>query len=377
VHKKICKYLVKGNADQFKQQGNDEFIEKMDKDCLDYISWLVNFPKECQTLHRLFMETQEEEPEPRLNARVKLMKKTAKQLQIKAKHDDKTKHYVEEFVFRMVKIMVRLETWRIEKPTSPLLILFDLGLAHPSGTSQYHFLITLSQQSSPSKRLYNRNQVVLAKQFITHGADVNRKRGVHMDTPLDSSCYCFQPTNLEFIKLLLENGADRNHQCAGGTALMMSIPNAPSAAKLLITYEDKNCPPIDVNVTANWGCNALNYVQFYIEKNIQYRDEVMHTGERAVGSSHHWTTVEPFNQLIDQLQEVNDLLIAKGGVAVEMSDYLRKMIIGTVDRLPRVVSDKKKPSKPLEFSSIKTFCMITVHLHGISHFRFMLKMTCH
>ena len=182
-----------------------------------------------------------------------------------------------------------------------------------------------------------------------------------MDTPLDSSCYCFQPTNLDFIKLLLENGADKNHQCAGGTALMMSIPNAPSAAKLLITYEDKNCPPIDVNVTTNWGCNALNYVQFYIEKNIQYRDEVMRTGKRAVGSSHHWTTVEPFNQLIDQLQEVNDLLIAKGGVAVEMSDSLRKTIIGTVDRLPRVVSDKKKPSKPLDFDVSCLFGIDLLH----------------
>lgn len=183
----------------------------MDKVSLDYVSELVNFSKECQEMHRLFMATPKEEIEASLNARVKTMKKLARK--IPHKHRG-------AFAFLIMIIMVRLETWRVEKPTSPFLILLESGVIDPNGGDGVVLLINLSQQSSSSSQSCNTNQVILGRQLLKFGANPNKARE-NRDTALTSACYCFQPTNLEFIELLLEHGADRNHHCIGGTGEIM------------------------------------------------------------------------------------------------------------------------------------------------------------
>jgi len=54
------------------------------------------------------------------------------------------------------------------------------------------------------------NQVTLGRQLIEAGANANAKaeRGLSRVTPLHRACHSAIPTNLEFIKLLLDNGAN-------------------------------------------------------------------------------------------------------------------------------------------------------------------------
>lgn len=128
----------------------------------------------------------------------------------------------------------------------------------------------------------------------------------------------------------------------------MTLDLAPSAAKLLLTYDHENCPPIDVNLDSNGIGKVLDFLQFYIEKNTSFRDEVAITGKKAVGSCKPWTSVVHFNHLIDQLREVEAILLAKGAVNGDIHEGFRTSFLGTIDRLPRVVN-KKPPYKPLNF----------------------------
>jgi ankyrin repeat protein len=83
----------------------------------------------------------------------------------------------------------------------------------------------------------HKNQLILAKQLIKHGASVNATPLRKGETPLHSTCHGFQVTNLDLIELLLVEGADPNAQdVVGRTPLMYTIPLSPSAAKYLLNW---------------------------------------------------------------------------------------------------------------------------------------------
>ena len=89
------------------------------------------------------------------------------------------------------------------------------------------------------------NQLILAKQLTEHGANVNVETIPESRTPLHIACCGSNVTNLDFIELLLEAGADPNAQDQQGlTPLMWTTKFAPGAAKFLL-----NWPAMDVNVT--------------------------------------------------------------------------------------------------------------------------------
>jgi ankyrin repeat protein len=54
------------------------------------------------------------------------------------------------------------------------------------------------------------NQLILAKQLIEHGANVNADENIQRMTPLHRACFSHVVTNLDFVEHLLEAGADPN-----------------------------------------------------------------------------------------------------------------------------------------------------------------------
>jgi hypothetical protein len=73
------------------------------------------------------------------------------------------------------------------------------------------------------------------------------------ETPLHSACCWENVTNLDFVELLLEAGADVNVQdYLGLIPLVGTTPDAPGAAKFLL-----NWPTTDANITTQSGASFL------------------------------------------------------------------------------------------------------------------------
>jgi hypothetical protein len=120
-----------------------------------------------------------------------------------------------------------------------------------------HHLASLADPSDYSTHV---KQLILAKQLIEHGASVNAVSSPHGITPLDSACQSANVTNLDFVELLLEKGADPNAQdLLGCTPLMFTTPHAPGAAKFLLSW-----PTTDAYITRRSGASFLNRVRVTI-----------------------------------------------------------------------------------------------------------------
>jgi ankyrin repeat protein len=101
------------------------------------------------------------------------------------------------------------------------------------------------------------NQLILAKQLVEHGANVNTVAKLVGMTPFHRACFSGNVTNLDFIEYLLEAGADPNAQDhKGHTPFMYTTPDTPSAAKFLL-----NWPTTDANITSRSGENFQNKVR--------------------------------------------------------------------------------------------------------------------
>jgi hypothetical protein len=99
----------------------------------------------------------------------------------------------------------------------------------------------------PSKELTFKNQCILAKQLLEAGANVNARaqRGFDKAKPLHGAFSSETCTNLDFIQLLLDHGANPNAKDSeGDTPLHYTMCIAPGAAKFLLTYSDKTDPDI-------------------------------------------------------------------------------------------------------------------------------------
>jgi hypothetical protein len=109
----------------------------------------------------------------------------------------------------------------------------------------------LAEQSDTSDYSVHENLLILAKQLIAHGANVNAVATVRGDTPLHKACHWANVTNLDFIELLLEEGADPNAQDHDGlTPLLNTTPYFPGAAKFLL-----NWPSTDANIATRSGAS--------------------------------------------------------------------------------------------------------------------------
>jgi ankyrin repeat protein len=73
-------------------------------------------------------------------------------------------------------------------------------------------LYALANLAHPRANRTHVNQLIIAKQLIEHGANVNAVSIPHGQTPLHNACSSGNVTNLDFVELLLEEGANPNIQ---------------------------------------------------------------------------------------------------------------------------------------------------------------------
>jgi hypothetical protein len=192
-------------------------------------------------------------------------------------------------------------------PNSPLLVL--LQFVDPSvlsgsdreplqeGETRRTLLSQLADLAHPFDYSTHANQLILARQLIEqHGANVNAVSIPYGETPLHRACYSRNVTNLDFIELLLKEGADPNFQDnLEMTPLMMTIPDAPGAAKFLL-----NWPITDANITTRSGESFVARV----------RRTVKHFTHKIALPANPYQVQEQF--LLQRWKEIEEMLMERG-----------------------------------------------------------------
>jgi hypothetical protein len=235
-HKKICKFLNVGHGGM--QVGIDEHrrLSTLRKEQLAEGERSLN--EDMKRFFKLFKDSTFEGS----RAAARKMKKYAKR---------QTKNVQNWLLIHSLKVLVRFSNSEmLSWPNSPLLVLLDFVdpnmLFGESGDTALHCLAHMTDCFDHSTHV---NQLILTKQLIERGSNVSAVSIQISATPLHDACFSSNVTNLDFVELLLEKGADPNAQDQQGfTPLMLTTNYAPGAAKFLL-----NWPTTDVNVTSRSG----------------------------------------------------------------------------------------------------------------------------
>jgi ankyrin repeat protein len=168
-----------------------------------------------------------------------------------------------------------------------------------TGATPLHWL---TQMSDPSREHTLENQRILAKQLIEAGANVSARaqRSLYKSTPLHNACFSGNSTNLDFILLLLDHGANLNTKNSKGeTSLHYTLYSAPGATKFLLTYSDKTADP---DILTNDGRSFLAMVRSGIAE-----------GTSTARHPHNLhPEIDRFQ--VNQLEEVETLLVERGAL---------------------------------------------------------------
>jgi hypothetical protein len=155
-------------------------------------------------------------------------------------------------------------------PNSPLLVMLqfvDPNELFGVEATRFTLIHLLADLADPIHYSTHVNQLMLAKQLIEHGATVNAVESADGRTALHMACFSGNVTNLDFVELLLEEGADPNAQDDQGLPpLMHTSPGAPAAAKFLL-----NWPTTDANITTRSRATFLAVVRSTI---VRFSDKV-------------------------------------------------------------------------------------------------------
>jgi hypothetical protein len=174
-------------------------------------------------------------------------------------------------LFHSLRFLARSDSEMLSWLNSPLLVMLqfvdpnfltgDKNAPLQEGERRITPLHRLADLSDPFDYSTHESQLILAKQLIEHGADVNAVSNPQGRTPLHEACHSGNVTNLDFVELLLEKGADPNTQDdLGKTPLVLTTPHAPGAAKFLL-----NWPTTDGNTTTRSGESFLARVRTAVE----------------------------------------------------------------------------------------------------------------
>jgi hypothetical protein len=238
-HKQICKLLNVGHGDM--QVRNDIHTSQS-------IQLQEYFEEDNQRLRedlKRFFKLFTESTKDGSRAAAREMKKIAKR---------EAKGHQKFLLLHSLYLLVHSDSEMLSWPNSPLLVLLQFvdpnmlpGHEHEplrEGENRVTPLHLLADLADPSDCATHENQLILAKQLIEHGANVNAVSIPDCVTPLHKACYVGNVTNLDFVEYLLEVGADPNAKChQGRTPLMFTPDAAPGAAKFLL-----NWPTTDVNI---------------------------------------------------------------------------------------------------------------------------------
>jgi hypothetical protein len=288
THKNICKELNVGDAKQIANSNHQARANEMKEEAKRALS---KCGPRARHFFDLFFESQGDTDH---TDTVRKMKKILLK---------ESRYNRQDILFRSLSILSQLPSELLKLPTSPLKVVLQsvdasvmsstgANMDDGRGATPLHWL---AQLSDPSKEDTLENQCILAKQLIEAGANVNARaqRGLGKITPLHHACSSGICTNLDFIQLLLDHGANPNAKDSdGNTPLHYTYPDAPGAAKFLLTYSNKTDP----DILTNDGRSFLAVVRSGIAK----------------GAEKARLPQQLF--LLKQLQEVEQLLNERGAL---------------------------------------------------------------
>jgi hypothetical protein len=262
----------------------------------------------CQQVYSYFKRTKEDDAPQKVNIIAELMKKIASEMPA----NDKL-----VFLHVMCCLLLHAKPWQVDLPTSPVKILLQVGVdvnAIPED-GVYNCLTLLAAQNS-ERESFKKNQVTIARQLIEGGAQVNLpslEEGAGLIAPLYFACASCSYTNLDFIQLLIENGANPNQQTVDGMIpLMSSIEMAVGAAIFILKFEHEKKIEVDPNVRSKWGETVWSMLDKAIFRNMGQRETVRETGKACAYSDKGWDSTEQYDVHIARLDEMKSLLEACG-----------------------------------------------------------------
>jgi hypothetical protein len=252
---------------------------------------------------KLFQESTEEGS----RAAAQKMKKYAKR---------QTKHNQKLLLFHSLYFLVHSDSEMLSWPNSPLLVMLqfvdpnvlsrDDRSALQEGEPRITPLHFLTGLADPFNYSTHENQLILAKQLIDHGANVNAVTSIRVhysETPLHAACSLFNVTNLDFVELLLQAGANPNAQDdQGKVPLMYTSPDAPGAARFLLKW-----PSTDANITAQYGESFLAMV----------RSDAKELSDKVALPDNPDQIQDQF--LLRQWREIEEMLVEKGAADTDVT----------------------------------------------------------
>jgi hypothetical protein len=293
-HKQICKLLNVGHGDM--QVRTDEHESQLISLKEGFERGERSLPEDMKQFFTLFQDSTFEGS----RAAARNMNKISQR---------QTKRSQEFLLLHSLYLLIHSDLKMLSWPNSPLLVMLqfvDPNVLFGNEEKSITLLHYLAYMAAPSDYSTHEKQLILAKQVIEHGANVNAVSSPLGRTPLHNACYGQVVTNLDFVEYLLEAGADPNAQDhMGQTPLICTTPDAPGAAKYLL-----NWPTTDANVTSRSGASFLARVRSLIS---DLSDQIVLIHDDPDRVQHQFT--------IQQWRDIVELLVERGAADTGITTF--------------------------------------------------------